>query len=130
MFLLLLSSVLPLFVCLSLLCSLAASSCQGSDGWTIIQIAFVGMEADEGSSSVVLQPVTGAAPAAASLEGDVFEKEDFDAVGLVNKLFPNGENKRQLIQCLTESSVHAEASLASLDDLVNGLKRKVKSQTE
>ena len=62
------------------------------------RLEFVAMEPDEGSSSVVLQPVTQTAPAAEPLEGDVFEKEDFNAVELVNKLFPNGEHKLPLHQ--------------------------------
>lgn len=52
---------------------------------------------EDSSSAVVCLP-----------EGDVFEREDFDAVDLVNKLFPN------------------EASLTDLDGLVNGLKRKIR----
>ena len=77
------------------------------------------MADDEGSSTgAVVRPLT--TPAVS--DGDIFDREEFDAVELVNKLFPNGITAfwEVLLRFLS-----LEASLSSLDDLVNGLKRKV-----
>ena len=45
------------------------------------------MANDEGSSTgaVVRPPTTPAVP-----DGDIFDREEFEAVELVNKLYPNG----------------------------------------